>query len=294
MESLKKVYGKRNAFIVFGILVALMIVGSFADYPFAKLVYNQQNPFGIAFAAFGEAPAGLGLIISGLLLIIGRNKERKGLAVFQMIAGILLLILGCGMVIYLPSNYLENQFLAYGIGVLLAALTVFMTVRLSKNTDRVTMIKIVSVIVLVALNVVIVNIIKIPWGRPRMRLIDEDVGAYFTNWWVAGSAVKTKLAALNIASDEFKSFPSGHTANAAMAMLLPLLALMSDKLRGKECLLFIIGAVWGLLVALSRTIMGAHFITDTTVGFAITYALILISVHCVFFRGKKADLGAGN
>lgn len=289
MAELHKTYGKRNILIVFSLLILLMIVGSFADYPFSQAVYNQENVFGIALAAFGELPAALGLVASGLLLMLGRNKARKGIAVFQLIAGGLLLLLGCVMAIYMPGNYLEAKYISYIVGTLLVAGVIFMMLRLSKQADREMMIKVALVIVLVAvLNMVVINVIKIPWGRPRMRLISEDVGAVFTSWWVAGgSAVKERLLADGIAADEFKSFPSGHTANAAVAMLLPLLTLLSNKWKGKETLLFIIGAAWGLLVALSRVIMGAHFITDTTMGFAVTYIIILIVMHFVFFKREE-------
>lgn len=292
MESLRKVYGKHNICIVFAVLVMLMIVGSFADYAFSQAVYNQQNAFGIALAAFGEMPALLAVLISGIFLIIGRNKDKKGTAIAQLVGGILLVALGTFIGIFIPTVHISNTIMAALIGLLLVTATAYFAIRITKSAEREMLIKVAIIFILAALgNMIIINIIKIPWGRPRMRLISEEVEAVFQGWWVVGSSAKTKLIEAGISSDEFKSFPSGHTANAAVAMCLPLFALLTDKLKGKETMLFIIGAAWGVLVALSRIIMGAHFITDTTIGFAATYAIILISVYYVLFKGKKKNSG---
>lgn len=37
----------------------------------------------------------------------------------------------------------------------------------------------------------LINIIKVPWGRARMRLIySTGNDTYFSNWWQAGTALK--------------------------------------------------------------------------------------------------------
>ena len=46
--------------------------------------------------------------------------------------------------------------------------------------------------------------------------------------------MKNYLMALGVAAEEFKSFPSGHTGNAACAILLVILPLVCQKLKGKE------------------------------------------------------------
>lgn len=289
MNDLRGTFDRKPVILLFSFLALLMLVGSVWDYPFSQAVYNQQNLFGIFFAAFGEMPASLGLAASGIMLILGRNKDRKLVAAFQAAAGILLLALGGAMAVYMPSRYIENAAVAYIAGVLFLCAALFLTVTICKSAEREMLIKVAFAIFLVVfLEMVLVNIIKIPWGRPRMRMISETPEAYFSSWWVIGSELKNKLVPMGIASEEFKSFPSGHTANGAALMLLPLFSLLSAKLKSKSMMLFLIGVVWGLLVALSRVIIGAHFITDTVVGFSITYIIILVVVHFVFFRTKKA------
>ena len=85
-----------------------------------------------------------------------------------------------------------------------------------------------------------------------------------------------------IASDEFKSFPTDHTGNAACAILLCLLPLICTKLKGKERPLFWSGVILTLLVAYSRMILGAHFLTDVTIGMGVTFVIAYIIVHCVY------------
>lgn len=128
------------------------------------------------------------------------------------------------------------------------------------------------------LEMIIINIIKIPWARPRMRMITAQ-NQVFQPWWVIGSDMKDHLMALGIAAEEFKSFPSGHTGNAACALLLGVLPVICQKLKGKENLLFFIGVIFTLTVAFSRIIVGAHFLTDVTIGMSVTFLIEVIFVY---------------
>ena len=134
-------------------------------------------------------------------------------------------------------------------------------------------------------DILVVNLIKIPWGRPRMRLVAVDERACFLPWWQPGTDLRDTLVAAGVAAEEFKSFPSGHTANASALMLLCLLPRLSSKLEGKQTALFLTGFVWAVLVALSRIIMGAHYLTDTMAGFAV--GLISLIAVCACFPELK-------
>ena len=98
--------------------------------------------------------------------------------------------------------------------------------------------------------------------------------------------MKAKLIAEGVASDEFRSFPSGHTGCAACAMLAILLPTVCKRLRGKERLCLIIGAVWTAVVAFSRLMMGAHFLTDVTAATAITLGIAWLGIWLCYFNGK--------
>jgi membrane-associated phospholipid phosphatase len=114
-------------------------------------------------------------------------------------------------------------------------------------------------VLFVILEMVLVNVVKVIWGRPRMRIIESY--EQFTKWYeIVGPA----------ADNNFKSFPSGHTANGFVTIAIPLV-LSHFKLNRKWVLPVCL--TWGSLVALSRVVLGAHFLSDVTVG---AYISILI------------------
>ena len=68
---------------------------------------------------------------------------------------------------------------------------------------------------------IILNVIVKPlWSRPRMRVIEVTPGLNFQPWWVIGNPDKWTYIAAGVIKDGFKSFASGHTAHAAIGLML--------------------------------------------------------------------------
>ena len=285
---------RRGIYIVTGVLVALMLTGSVLDYAISQNLYSPSNGFGIFFAAFGEAPAFLVWVAAGTLLIRHRNRERRPIGVLQIVAGGVLITLATAAVAFMPSRYLTEVWpvLLGVIGVVLVAGTSVVTWRASRETDRRLAIRVALVLFFVPfLEMLIVNIVKVFWERPRMRMIDETADASFMHWWLPGYEGKDALLAAGIEGEEFKSFPSGHAANGAVAMLLTAFVALKDSLRPRADLFLMLGFAWALLVALSRVIAGAHFLTDVTMGMAITFVTILVAYRLAF-RPKPEGIEA--
>lgn len=286
----QKIYASPLALLCgLGILLVLLAVGSSQDYELSKAIYNESNLFGITFAAFGEYPASLGFVAAGTMLFLGRNTEKKGLAVFQSVSGVVLAVFGAVFACFAPTHYLSAEWIGVLAGIVMTALTVFGTVYLCKNADRETIIKVACVIFLVIFaEMIIVNAVKVPWGRPRYRLVANRPGAYFMQWWdFGGGPLKVNLLAAGVPIEEFKSFPSGHTANAAVLTLLGLIPMLKKSLKGKEDMFFGIGFLWACVVAFSRIIMGAHYLTDTVFGLFISVLTAVIVIAIVFRREIK-------
>lgn len=205
------------------------------------------------------------------MLLSARNRKKRLVGVLQIIGGCWFILSGAAMAAMLPKGYLDiSTALSAGIGLICTALTVWGVARLCKEADRRTVIRVAAAFLLVILaDILVVNLIKIPWGRARMRLVAADDRACFMPWWQPGKALRDTLVAAGVAAEEFKSFPSGHTANASSLMLLCLLPMLRPKLTAKQTILFLIGFSWTVLVAASRIIMGAHYLTDTIAGFAV-------------------------
>lgn len=282
---------KQYVIYLFSFLGLMLLLGTFFDYQISTALYNEANPFGIFFAAFGEYPAALGFVAAGTLLWLGHNKDNKLKAAAQFLGGAFLIFSGSAMATIMPMLYLDlPTAVIVCIGLACAAAVIFLINFISKSANRDTMLRVAAVIFFVLLfEMLLVNIVKIPWGRVRMRHIAADPRAYFMPWWQAGTELKNTLIAAGVAAEEFKSFPSGHTANSACLMLLGLLPMLCQKLANKKTLLIIIGAVWAMLVAVSRIIMGAHFLTDTVVGFAISLTVMLVICQIVFAKSKQGS-----
>ena len=109
--------------------------------------------------------------------------------------------------------------------------------------------------------------------------------ASFQPWYIMGSEMKDKLMALGIAAEEFKSFPSGHTACAITALVFSTLPLIADKKSPLSKIIFIFGFIFAVIVGFSRLIMGAHFLTDVTMG--AVGCFVVFSGYYIFYERKS-------
>ena len=96
----------------------------------------------------------------------------------------------------------------------------------------------------------------------------------FKYWWEVNGF-------LNL--EEFKSFPSGHTANAfAMIAGVEFISEEKETLKNKW---LIFAFSWGILTAFSRVVLGAHFVSDVIFGGVVTITLFWIISKAV--KGKQ-------
>lgn len=265
---------------------ALMLLGSFVDYPLSCALYRSGNPFATFFAAYGESPASLGWVAAGALLLCGHNRDVKWLGFLQCAGGALLAVFGTLMICVMPGMYLPFPPLALAAaGLALSAATIALTLRLARGADRRTMVRAAAAIFLVIFcELLVVNCIKVPWGRPRMHLVASNPDAFFVPWWQPGSELKAALLPTGVAAEEFKSFPSGHTANATVMLLLGLIPLLQPRLMHLRSRLLAFGIIWAAVVAFTRIVLGAHYLTDTTMGFVI--GLLSVQLICtLLLRG---------
>ncbi len=109
--------------------------------------------------------------------------------------------------------------------------------------------------------VLIVQTLKVTWGRPRPVEIKQFGGPYnFTspsepNFALAGD------------KNNGNSFPSGHAANA-FCMIFPYYVV---KRRNKALFLGSLGLAYGVLMAMTRIVQGGHFLSDVVTSAFIVY-----------------------
>lgn len=291
MKQLKQTY-LRYLFYLTAAFLVLMIVGSFFDLKISMALYpGHETELGQFFAAFGKLPAFQALSCAGVLLFVRRNSFHSEWGSMIGFCGAALTLFSVILCAYEAANDVPAMPFAVAllVSVFSAAVTGFAVTVFSREAPSKTILRFVLTLIFVAAaSMLLVNIVKIPWSRARMRLIaqtfEED---YFTPWWHPGNPAKKALLASGVDKDEFRSFPSGHASCAAcglLAALLPTLRRSSAKRQSKLYLL--IPCAWLLAVAFSRLWMGAHFLTDVAFGYALTLGMCVLGVYLFYFNNK--------
>ena len=283
---MKNIISRNKIIIVLSGIVVCLLLGSFYDLQVSTAVYDKSNWFGLILAAYGQGPSAFAMAGAGGLLIYTMDKKRMISLIPSVLFGVLLIVFGVFMGFFEPIEYLVTvpKVVLVLISIIVSALTIYAFLRILKdNTDSEKRRFAYFIIFFVITQMIVINVIKVPWGRPRMRLLEEYPEIMFQDWWVIGSSIKDKYLALGVGSNEFKSFPSGHTASALNIFIITVLPYLNKKLENKKNLFFIISVVFTVLVAISRIIMGAHFITDVTVGFLVGFIIYLASLK-IFYK----------
>jgi len=228
--------------IVIIIWAVLAIIFGFTDLNISIAVVDLASIWGNFGADYGEAP-GYGLIAIALATFFGSYikdvKKQKILGFIGVFVGILIIILTWG-------DDVSDQALGWTLVVSLLAYIIYTWNKDWKNYK-----KIASVISLLAVinPLIIVQVIKVLWGRVRFRDLAVDY-SNFTPWFIPNGITGNH------------SFLSGHAAMGIM--FLPLLILVKDRKNSDpiKILTFLLVIGWALFVAFSRVVVGAHYASD--------------------------------
>ena len=271
-----------------------LILGSFFDLQISKAIVDTNNSFGAFIETYG-ATLGYGMIpIGGTLCFLGLFPRPR---LWQKILGIFLVLLAIGLSSYLLGDsfttsdtsygFTVTSPLSYGLATLFMLLFSVFTIVLTdkRNLDLTLRIGVV-IIVAILIQYLIVTLFKSLNCRPRYRFIyDSNLNTEnetFRAWY--------QFTPFKYHGDAHKSFPSGHTAQAGMVLLL---ASMSPilRFRFKRCnyVLFGIGLIYTLLVAYSRVRYGAHFLSDVSVGLFIAVLSDFLSCYLLRFKEEKKN-----
>lgn len=243
--------------IVIIIWAVLAIIFGFTDLNISIAVVDSASTWGNFGADYGEAP-GYGLIAIALATFFGSYikdvKKQKILGFIGVFVGILIIILTWG-------DNVSDQALGWTLVVSLLAYIIYTWNKDWKNYK-----KIASVISLLAVinPLIIVQVIKVLWGRVRFRDLAVDY-SNFTPWFIPNGITGNH------------SFPSGHAAMGIM--FLPLLILVKDRKNSDpiKILTYLLVIGWALFVAFSRVVVGAHYASDVLFSIGIgTVTTILL------------------
>ena len=281
---------KKDVAIVAVILAFCLLVGSFFDYQISSALFNSSSLFGRFIEAAGELPFELTASIAGVMLVRSARPDSKA---SKWLAALGILI-NVGLVGYeiIGSLHVGGKLIAFQL-VLTFTLVIVANViayRLTRDTDPDDLTRWALMVLAVwAAQAIILNVIVKPlWSRPRMRVIEVTPGLNFQPWWVIGNPDKWSYIAAGVIKDGFKSFASGHTAHAAIGLMLAGLPAAAFKEKpSRRRVVFWTTAAVSVLVAFGRIVIGAHFLSDVSCGFALVLALECLAARIAYPNGVQ-------
>ncbi|MDI9232176.1 phosphatase PAP2 family protein [Staphylococcus caprae] len=289
------VISKRLSTTVLGILFLIIVISTFVDQPISNALMNQNSLFGTIFQNYGLFPPTLVLIISMIILNYYVFKIFNNLflkltillitSVFTLIKTNALLAETVQYIVSTSNNIKHHKpmgmannegntgdSLSLGLSILISLIILLIITFICyyfwlKNTNtaelhRLFKVSLISFLVLF-IGLEIVDNMKELWGRVRPYELD-DKASHFTNWLKING------------NTGHSSFPSGHTGSGAFLMFL---AFYFKKQSSKK-IVFLIGLLYSVLMALSRIRIGAHFASDVTMSLIIIFSL-MVAADCI-------------
>lgn len=288
-----------HIYIVLAICIVGFIIGSFLDLQIMESLFSERNTFGLIVSVIGTVPGyGCLAVCGGILFAIGLvNKDYKVIYRVLLFIGALG---GLGFAIYFSGREFFGPNGFYWIGVkrwvgYFIALPVdlalgYLGFYLGKHSDN-NRLWILVIVIMIAIFLALVpgvTALKSIFHRPRYREVVRLGYSDFHNWWQRCPNYKDIMAATGVGNDEFKSFPSGHGGASAVFMLSVIyLPLVNRKYEKLQVPLFYAGLAWTLLVCFSRILVGAHFLSDVSMGTMLTVIFMIVSYYIV----NKGGLG---
>ena len=281
-------------YILGGVLLIGLILGSFFDLQINTALFNKTNVFGLIVSSFGMIPGyGCLSLLGGALFYITLKSTdfQKWLKaiLFVMSAamfGISIYFLGKDV---FSVNGFENKKL-YWLGFVIMGVIMcgvfYLGTLIGKKNENPKMWIIILVLAAAIFMALVpgVTLFKSIMHRPRYRIAVYEGYSSFHNWWEPCKDYKDVINAYPsvLTKEEFKSFPSGH-AGASMVGLISLsyLPLFNKNWMKHQTLLFYIAFAWGLVVMFARMLVGAHFLSDVCVGALLTVVFFYIANEIV-------------
>jgi membrane-associated phospholipid phosphatase len=263
----------RNVILFLSLWTLLAGIFAFTDLSISNTIINQKSGWVYFFDAFGEHPAMIIAFLSAnILFSLARGEKTVKKISMWVINGVLMLLSGYMMVIMVAVRMFEAKISgSQSIITLLCTIIIIVIIQVllrKVSYERLNEFRraaLIAIVTVFAYNI-LANVIKPVWGRARPRDLTADQSNYFP-WYIQQHF------------PHGESFFSGHAGNGFSTLLLVLFAEKMKKPAVKWALGM--GIVWGLIIAVSRVIIGAHFPSDVLFGGFIAISLIYIN-SCIF------------
>jgi membrane-associated phospholipid phosphatase len=262
---------KKNVFIVIlvSVWIILAVVFGFFDLNISKQVVNQNFVWAIFLENYGMIP-GMFVILSGIYIYCSFIKLKSD--AWSYIQRVVLFLVSSGLIIYLleilldrlvSENFITSLIIAFAVN-----LIIFIVLQIRKQVESISAIQYAKIVIGISFfgYVICVQAIKYVWGRVRFRELDAAF-SQFTPWYMPQGITG------------FDSFPSGHAAMGFM--LLSILILLVNAKRWLKNSVVAIIFLYGMVLAMSRVVIGAHYASDVMFG-----SFFIIVSFLVFSKSK--------
>ena len=242
----------------------LLVVAAFFDLTLSLEMYNPSSFFGKCFDVLGQAPCYLMLPLSVSFIFAYVFNKKGKLALLFKIGCVFASVAVWAVIMHIYFGEEVSLFIQLLISLPFNAL-LFAFIKCSEQT-KIKLLKFaVFTLIVISLSILVNQALKFLWGRYRFRdLVKADNLEAFTPWW--------HIRGIN----GNKSFPSGHvTAATTMFVIMYACELFNFK-KGVKITLASLISVYVVCVALSRIVLGAHYLSDVTAGFMITLTIYII------------------
>ena len=274
--------------IAWGVAIIGIIFGSFFDLQISTAIASADNVFALTVSAIGPTIgfAAVAAMGGGFIALIVKGKYHIAL---KILFGVL--ALAClGVSIFYPAGEYFGINGFYGAapewaGYLIvivpecAAMVGGYFIFKDYQNDKLWIIFCMIVVLLLIALLGIIPRLKDFIHRPRYRGLVQYADVAFHNWWEPFKEYRDYVTAHpDVPHDNFKSYPSGHTAEASIVLVaFTFLPFAHKKFEKMQLPLFIGGCGLVLLVALARILAAAHFLSDVSWGATIVLTLIIIA-----------------
>ena len=274
--------------IAWGVAIIGIIFGSFFDLQISTAIASADNGFALTVSAIGPTIgfAAVAAMGGGFVALIVKGKYHIALKIlFGVLAAACL-----GVAIFYPAGEYFGINGFYGAapewaGYLIviipecAAMVGGYFVFRDYQNDKLWIIFCMIVVLLLIALLGIIPRLKDFIHRPRYRGLVQYADVSFHNWWEPFKEYRDYVNAHpDVPHDNFKSYPSGHTAEASILLVaFTFLPFAHKKFEKMQLPLFLGGCALVLLVAFARILAAAHFLSDVSWGATIVLTLIIIA-----------------
>jgi membrane-associated phospholipid phosphatase len=252
---------ERLAYPLVACFILLAIIFAIWDLQISTLLVDSGVEWAKFVADYGEIPGNI-IIIIALLIFYASNyridKTKSILITGGVIGGLVWQVYSLVTAIFEGSN---SQILPV---IFVFVIVTLVVVRLGKpSIPREFQSFSVFTLALAIINpLLFVQVVKILWGRIRFRDLAPDF-TNFTPWFLPRGPTG------------HRSFPSGHTAMGWM--LLPFLNV--PRFKNNKAIYYLGTSIilcWGVIVALGRVVIGAHYASDVLFSTGMAWSVFIV------------------